>query len=218
MANSANKLPFEDRPSRLKIIYASFSKCRTKTMARALRSLGLKVHDYQEHQIIHHKNWLKILDNKTHPSIDERLEILYEMYKDADAVVAWPTYHYWKEFSIVFPKAKILLYERPIEKWMVSSDRQFKILASQPKIPSEIYMIFLKVFAPNFYYMQYYHNLMAKYDHFAQPFYGFYSLKDGRFDIDWFHQAKVYRAHNADVKLNAPSERLIILTKGGFFF
>ena len=116
---------------------------RGKFVERA--RLGFKVYDFNEHQVYNHQGWLKVLDPKY--SVDERLEIIYEMYKDVEIAVAQPIYQYWKEFTIVFPKCKVIFYEREIKSWAKSGFNQLKILSEQNKIPMEISNFYLKLFS-----------------------------------------------------------------------
>ena len=206
-------IPFDQRPSKLKFIYAGFSKCRTKTFTAACRQLGFKVYDFNEHQIYNHQGWLKVLDPKY--SVDERYEIIYEMYKDVEIAVAQPIYQYWKEFTIVFPKCKVIFYEREIKSWAKSGFNQLKILSEQNKIPMEISNFYLRLFSPTVYQCTLYFKRMAQYN-LEQNFYGFYTLLHGRFKVDPFYIERNYRKHNADVRQNCPKDRFFELTKEGF--
>lgn len=85
----------------MKIIFAGFSKCGTKTMAEALRILGFTVYDFIESFEYHCNEWRKIFQ---HGATTEQF---FEMYKDVDAVTDVPCCYYWEEIHKAFPEAKV---------------------------------------------------------------------------------------------------------------
>ena len=96
----------------MKVIYAGFSKCATKSMAKALRLLGMKVYDFMEHYEYLASDWMKIYrDGAT-------VERLRKMYEGVDAVAGMPVYYYWEELLEAFPEAKvsiiIIFYSLPV--------------------------------------------------------------------------------------------------------
>ena len=87
----------------MKVIFAGFSKCGTKSMAAALTELGYSVHDFAENYEDFADEWMQVFDG------GETREIFYEMYKDIDAVTDLPCCFYWKEIHEAFPDAKVKL-------------------------------------------------------------------------------------------------------------
>ena len=90
----------------MKVIYAGFSKCATKTIAKALRLLGYNVYDYMENYEHLHDDWLEIYRNGA------TVEQLQRMYQGVDAVTGMPVYYFWEELLEAFPKAKVNLFHR----------------------------------------------------------------------------------------------------------
>ena len=58
----------------LKYIYAGYSKCGTKTMAKVFKTLGFKVFDYEENCVYLHNEWAAYFDPKK--SKEERIAML----------------------------------------------------------------------------------------------------------------------------------------------
>jgi len=88
----------------MKIICAGISRTGTKSLAAALRILGFTVHDNLEHFHYH-------LD-EYYGAVVGKMPNFYTMYKNVDAVIAFPVYIYWKELNEAFPNAKVILMER----------------------------------------------------------------------------------------------------------
>ena len=59
----------------LKYIYAGFSKCGTKTMAKVFRTLGFKVYDFEETILFLGQQFVDFFDVTT--SEEQRKEMLY---------------------------------------------------------------------------------------------------------------------------------------------
>ena len=87
----------------MKVIFAGYSKCGTKTMAEALRILGYNVYDFLENYEYLGDKWMKIF--KEGGTKDD----FYEMYKDVDAVTDMPTFFFWNQILEAFPDAKVVL-------------------------------------------------------------------------------------------------------------
>ena len=68
----------------LKYIYAGFSKCGTKTIAAAFRTLGYNVYDWEETFLYTIDHWLAFYAATT---VHEKHKILYDMLKDVDIVM-----------------------------------------------------------------------------------------------------------------------------------
>ena len=90
----------------VKIIYAGYSKCGTKTFAKAFRTMGLTVHDFEEYIVYDFRHWEKFESHKT--SISEKKKIIREMLKDVDAVTDLPYYNFWREILDQFPEATLV--------------------------------------------------------------------------------------------------------------
>ena len=95
------KLHFIRNNIEMKVIYAGFSKCATKSVAKALRSLGLKVYDFMDHYEHLRSDWMKIHREGA------TVERLRRMYEGVDAVTGMPVYYYWEELLEAFPEAKV---------------------------------------------------------------------------------------------------------------
>ena len=85
----------------MKVIFAGYSKCGTKTMAEALRILGYNVYDFMENYEYLGDKWMKIF--KEGGTKDD----FYEMYKDVDAVTDMPAFYFWNQILEAFPDAKV---------------------------------------------------------------------------------------------------------------
>ena len=122
----------------VKFIYASFSKCGTKTIAAVFRELGYKVHDYEESVIYTSKTWNAIFEhsnNQEKMSMENKIKILRDGLKDFDVVMDTPCHILWYEISLAFPDAKVIFYERPIDEWWPSFVKQIKSVQKVPTLP-----------------------------------------------------------------------------------
>jgi len=203
----------KNEPSGLKYLYAGFSKCGTKSITAAFRRLGYKVYDFNEHQLYNTERWLQFIDPKK--SRDEKIDLLHQMYKDVDVAVAMPIYSFWKELCEAFPDCKVIFYERPEAEWTKSSNGQLEKLAALKWLPDEISYPILRLFAPKTYQCQVWFDRLADIN-LGQEFYGWNSWWYGRFKPDSLLNTLKYRRHNADVMVNCPEERLLVLTVDTF--
>lgn len=87
----------------MKVIYAGFSKCGTKSMAKALRELGYNVHDFMDHYEKNGDKWEKICKE------GGTKEDFQKMLEKVDAVTDIPAYFFWQEILEAFPEAKVLV-------------------------------------------------------------------------------------------------------------
>ena len=105
------------------VIVAGYGKTGTKSIAAALKQLGLVVYDLEEHMCIHHQEWWRILkaedDEACSPSIFKK------MYEHVDVAIDTPVYIFWEQISQAFPDAKIIFMTRPEEKWAASLKNHF---------------------------------------------------------------------------------------------
>ena len=85
----------------MKIICAGLSKTGTKTLAKALRTLGYTVYDHPEAMLLHHYEWIEIFEGKHSP------DIFKKMYKDVDAVTDMPANQMWDRILEAFPESKV---------------------------------------------------------------------------------------------------------------
>ena len=88
----------------MKIIVAGLPKTGTKSLAKALRTLGLVVYDAEENFGLLGSKWLQILARG--PSSDDFLNL----YASVDVTCDIPSCCYWKEILETFPDAKVVLY------------------------------------------------------------------------------------------------------------
>lgn len=180
----------------VKYIYASFSKCRTKTVAAVFRRLGLNTYDFNEHQLYLTDDWLKIFtQNLSKPEI---VQLLQKMYQDVDAVIASPAYLYWEEMAEAFPKAKIIFYMRETEDFIQSGATQLKELVAIKKMPDIFYYIFYYFFSPTSLKCQKWFDISCQIN-LLQPFHGWWSIFHGKFKPNITLCRKKYEYHNGHV-------------------
>ena len=98
----------------MKIICAGLSKTGTKSLAKALRILGFKVFDFDEHGHFHIDQWFEIYCEGKSPDFAS-------MYKDVDAVTDLPPAFWFEEIYQAFPDAKVILSLRDNEDVWVKS-------------------------------------------------------------------------------------------------
>ena len=89
----------------MKVICAGLCKTGTKSIAKALRSLGYTVYDYLEHRYFHGNEWLDLY-------CEGKLPNFAAMYKDVDAVIALPASFWYEEIFEAFPDSKVILSVR----------------------------------------------------------------------------------------------------------
>jgi len=89
----------------MKIICAGLPKTGTKSMANALRMLGLVVHDSPEHFQNHMIEYDEVFSTG-------KVTDFASMYSKVDAVTDIPACLFWKELKEIFPDAKVVLMER----------------------------------------------------------------------------------------------------------
>nr|XP_039252336.1 uncharacterized protein LOC120329671 isoform X1 [Styela clava] len=108
----------------MKVLVVSFSKCGTKTLASALRTLGYSVYDFEENQNYLREEWIKIMTE------GGTKEDFYRMYKDVDAATDIPACLFWEEISEAFPDVKLIFTCRNNEdEWLKSYQIQMKAIA-----------------------------------------------------------------------------------------
>ena len=98
----------------MKVICAGLSKTGTKSLAKALRILGLTVYDHSEHRKFHYKQWVDLYGEGKLPDFGH-------MYEGVDAVIALPVAFWYEEIYAAFPNAKVILSIRDNEDMWVQS-------------------------------------------------------------------------------------------------
>jgi len=186
----------------MKVIYTGFSKCGTKSMAEALRHLGLNVHDFMEQYEYNGADWLKLCREGL--QADE----IREMLDGVDAVTDMPAYAFWEQILEAFPDAKIIHCERNSEdEWYKSYERQMHSGTDVPfinKLIGKLSFVYARPF------IQYCNQIMM-------PTIGF-QIKESL----WSRKAVVnepvsrlmYRKHNSYVRNHAPKDKLLIWKLG----
>merc|ERR1712002_1454087 len=89
----------------MKVIYAGFSKCGTKSMAAALRELGMNVYDVMECYEHQRDAWAVVFRQ------GGSTEHFQRMFEGVDAVTDQPSCFFWEEIHKAFPDAKIIFSE-----------------------------------------------------------------------------------------------------------
>jgi len=182
----------------MKVIYAGFSKCGTKSMAKALRELGYNVHDFMDHYEQNGDKWEKICKE------GGTKEDFQKMLEKVDAVTDIPAYFFWQEILEAFPEAKIIFCQRETEdEWWNSFYRQLKSADS-------FIITFFKKFSPTAYRFRKFMEIcsgtifgtFAKYSLFTRMKYNSQRLRIA------------YRQHNNFVLQNAPKDKLLIWKLG----
>ncbi|XP_076802323.1 uncharacterized protein LOC143446542 [Clavelina lepadiformis] len=178
----------------MKVILAAYSKTGTKSMAAALRELGLVVYDYMDHFWYHDKEWKRIFEKG---ATDEDFR---QMYDAVDAITAVPIFHLWEGIHHAFPDAKIVLTPRDEESWYKSWSKQGDELAR-----NKLYQLVQILTSTGWRYFKFYQGWM-------RMVYGL-SVKNP-FDFSSFKNPtlnKVTFRHNQAYCLqNAPKDKLLV--------
>jgi len=194
----------------LKYIYTGYHKCGTKTVARAFQILGFKVYDFEENLIYLAKSWKQFFDEST--TTKEKYQILYNMYKDVDVVCEGPNLYFWRELLEVFPEAKVIHYQRPIDSWYKSYAKQnYEIRVNYKYLPNWFIEYSVSLFLPslrNYRDVQKYLCCMMA----GQPAVTWLSPWTNPVEIqNEIGLKRSYRLHNADVLNSCPKDKLLVL-------
>lgn len=110
----------------LKYLYVGYSKTGTKSIASLFRSLGYRVHDFEESLLDTGKLWEKFLSatSYSYEKRYERIEILKDIYKNYEVATDTPSYLFWEEIMVAFPECKFIFYERDEKSWLKSFQNQ----------------------------------------------------------------------------------------------
>ena len=85
----------------MKVIYAGFSKCGTKTMERAFLMLGYKNYDVLDNFQFLHDEWWKIMTE------GGTREDFRAMLEGVDTMTDLPACLFWEEILDAFPDCKV---------------------------------------------------------------------------------------------------------------
>ncbi|KAK3726303.1 hypothetical protein QZH41_012732, partial [Actinostola sp. cb2023] len=106
---------------KMKFICAGLMKTGTKSIAKALRTLGFTVYDFDD-QLLHYSDEWHDLYFK------DKVPDFYNMFKDVDVVIDFPSNFFFEELMEAFPEAKIILSVRlNQDAWVKSAKTQMDI-------------------------------------------------------------------------------------------
>ena len=168
----------------MKIICAGYAKTGTKSMAKALRHLGLTVFDWEEQTLDFLDHWVDVFQNGMAPDVKR-------VYQNADAAVDFPGYFFYEEILEAFPDCKVILCEREEDSWVKSWARQ---LASLQAIQSKL----VAMVSPTWRKMWSVYNANVDAAHGSQNPKSTYVFR------------KQYRTHNHRVKSIVPADKLLV--------
>ena len=168
----------------VQIIGAGMGRTSTMSLKHALEMLGFA----PCHHMIEMKNVPNTAEGWHRAALGEEVDYaaLLEGYQ---ASCDWPSSAFWKPLSETFPEAKIILTERPAEKWWSSISQTIFVSLTSPRDMTV---------APE----RRAQRDMAEEVIVRHTFGGNVTDKD--------HVLAVYRAHNAAVKAAFGPERLLV--------
>lgn len=180
-------------------------------MAHAFRILGYKVCDYVEQLLdLQHSNY-DYFDSKLNP--EQKKKHLQTILEDFDVVLDAPFYFIWKELSEAFPEAKVIFWERDIDSWYKSWKKQLDdyVDIANNGWPDWVIDLMNYTMYPKFHALDRQKEgplwplIMSTGKHYYRNWYG------KKWECDEVVMKRIYRQHCADVKLNCPKEKLLIL-------
>ena len=168
----------------MEVICAGYAKTGTKSLAKALRYLGLTVFDWEEQTFDFLDHWVDVFQNGTKPDVKR-------VYQRADAVVDMPGYFFFEEILEAFPDCKVILSERDEDSWIKSFVNQMESMhAARSKMES-----MLSPTARKMYYLV---------NSFGDATFG---SRNPEFTYLF---RKRYRIHNHRVKSIVPADKLLV--------
>lgn len=185
----------------MKVICAGLSKTGTKTLAKALRTLGYTVYDYFEHRNLHSNEWFAIYCEGKDPDF-------IAMYKDVDAVTDIPAAHWFREIYEAFPDAKVILSLRDNEEvWVKSFSKLVEIISTYGGFVNRVALLWLRpilgvIFAPS-----------KAAETWKKTYFVRLVIKVCFGSLNWKSTLlfkKKYREHNERVQTVIPKEKLLI--------
>ena len=169
----------------MKIICAGVGKTGTKSIAKALRHLGLTVFDWEEQTFDFQDHWVDVFQNGAQLDVKR-------VYQHADAIVDAPGNFFWEEILEAYPDSKVILSEREEDSWLKSAVNQVQV------IEAVISRRFLCVLSPTS----------------RKRFFVIYSVINALLGSanpkSAFILRKRYREHNHRVKALVPPEKLLV--------
>ena len=105
----------------MKIICAGVGKTGTKSIAKALRHLGLTVFDWEEQTFDFQDHWVDVFQNGAQLDVKR-------VYQHADAVVDAPGSFFWEEILEAYPDSKVILSEREEDSWLKSLVNHIQVI------------------------------------------------------------------------------------------
>lgn len=168
----------------VQVIGAGMGRTSTLSLKTALEMLGLA----PCHHMLEMRNVPHTADGWRRAALGEDVDFaaLLDGYK---ASCDWPSAAFWKPLSERFPKAKVILTERPEEKWYASISQTIFVSLTSPRQDS--------VTPERRVQMDMTEEVVLRHTF------------GGRVH-DKEHVLNVYRAHNAAVKATIPPERLLV--------
>ena len=123
---------------RLKLIGAAFPRTGTMSVKKALESLGFGK-CYHMHEVFLNPDHIPIWDATCNDTMPDWRKLMAGYTATLDT----PTCHYWKELTLCFPEAKVLLLRRDPESWYESmySTTYQAIMGPKGKIDPALKMI-----------------------------------------------------------------------------
>lgn len=168
----------------VQVIGAGMGRTSTMSLKQALEMLGFD----PCHHMMEMRNVPHTADGWRRAALGEDVDYaaLLQGYK---ASCDWPSSAFWRQLMATFPDAKVILTERPEEKWWQSISQTIFQSLSEPPTPG----------LPPERQAQ---RAMAQEVIFKHTF-------GGKVD-DREHVLAVYRAHNAAVKAEVPPDKLLV--------
>ncbi len=181
----------------LQVIGAGFGRTGTLSLKGALEQLGFGP-CYHMMEVQHHPEHVALW-RAVERGADTDWDALFEGYQ---ATVDWPSCNYWEQQLAHYPKAKVILSERPAAAWHKS-------------VMNTIYPVTVESWAR----AQEAAKHSGEMDVQAQARYhmAMELIWDGVFDgkiEDAEHACQVFEAHNARVKALVPADQLLVYQPG----
>ena len=96
-------------------------KTGTKSIAKALRHLGLRAFHWEEQTFDFLDHWVNVFEIGIKPEVKR-------VYQNADAVVGHPAIFFYEEILEAFPDCKVILSVRDEDSWVKSAVNQIELL------------------------------------------------------------------------------------------
>lgn len=124
----------------VKYIVAGYHKTGTKSLAKAFRSLGLRVFDAAEMHIYMRDIWADFMQGKV--SLQD-IANEYDSH-NVDVIIDHPALFFWKQFTEIWPKAKVILTLRDsTDVWWRSAKQFFRNMNEWPPIKYGWFLVYL---------------------------------------------------------------------------